>query len=171
MRFARSVVFPLLMLTGSVFISGCVQRPPAPQRTQLEIRQFQTREYESKSMKVVMKALINALQDDGFMVKNADKELGFISAAKETDVEDHGAAMMAQIFAGQQARYQKNSIVEASVNVSELGNLIKVRAVFQTKVIDNWGSPVTTYQVEDPAFYQEFFAKVDKSIFIEKQKF
>ena len=44
------------------------------------------------------------------------------------------------------------------------------RSVAMTVAPDNWGTPVSTAQVEDEKFYQDFFAKVDKSLFIEKEK-
>ena len=158
---------PILILF--LLIAGCATAPRVPPRTQLELREMQTRAYESKDTKLVMKAVINALQDDGFMVRSADRELGFISAAKEVDVEDATEAFMQQLFAGAAARYRKNSTIEASVNVSEFGRETRVRVVFQTKVVDNFNMPITTAQVEDPVYYRDFFAKVDKSVFIARQ--
>ena len=159
----------VLFIAGLFVFSGCVQTPPVPQRTQLEIREFLTRTYSSNNVKMIMKAVINTLQDDGFMIRNADKELGFISASKEADVSDQTEVIIASIFAGEQARYKKNSTIECSVNISELGKQTKVRAVFQAKVVDNFGSPVNTSTIEEPGYYQNFFSKVDKGIFIENQ--
>lgn len=117
-----------------------------------------------------MKAVINALQDDGFIIKAADKELGFITASKEVDVQDSSEVFWSQLLQGAQGRYRKNSIVEASSNISEFGKETKVRIVFQVKVIDNFGAPVDAKQIEDPVLYQEFFTKVDKSVFIERER-
>jgi hypothetical protein len=36
--------------------------------------------------------------------------------------------------------------------------------------MNNKGEVMTVKQVEDPKYYQEFFSKVDKGIFIEKEK-
>lgn len=148
---------------------GCVQIPSPPQRSQLEIRELQTREYKAKDLKQVMKAVIGALQDDGFIVRNADKELGFINASRELDVMDQNSAFWAKFFEGQNARYQKTSIIEASANVSEYGREVKVRIVFQAKIIDNFGVPIDSRTVDDPTTYRDFFMKVDKSVFIERQ--
>ena len=38
------------------------------------------------------------------------------------------------------------------------------------KIINNKGEVVDVKQVDDAAFYQDFFSKVDKGIFIEKEK-
>ena len=118
---------------------------------------------------MIMKAVINTLQDDGFMIRNADKELGFISATKEVDVTDQAEVVIGSIFAGSEARYKKSSTIESSVNITEFGRETKVRAVFQTKMIDNFGAPIGVSTIEDPTYYQDFFFKVDKGVFIEKQ--
>jgi hypothetical protein len=160
----------LLLLVLLIPLAACVQQPPVPQRTQLEMREIQTRSYPSKDIKMVMKAVINALQDEGFVIRNADKELGFISASRELDVEDRAEVVFSTIFGGDVPRYKKSSQMEASVNVSEFGRDTRVRVIFQTKILDNYGAPLTSHQVSDPFFYQNFFSKMDKSLFIEKEQ-
>ncbi|NLF24207.1 MAG: hypothetical protein GX589_00925 [Deltaproteobacteria bacterium] len=155
-----------------LLLTACAPMPPKPQRTQLQIREFQTRSYDNtKGQSVrVMKAVIDVLQDEGFIIKNADRDLGFITAAKEVDVEDPWASAFAYLGANNgQPRYSKNAITEASVNITEFGKQVKVRAIFQRKVLDNLGGTMGVQQLEDPRFYQDFFSKVDKGVFIEKQ--
>ena len=164
--FGAPVIAGLVALT----FGGCTPAVVVPPKTQLEIREFQTRTYSDRDIKLVMKAVINALQDEGYIVKSADKELGFVSAAKEADIEDKTSAFFARLLGGANARYTKNSIVEASANVSEFGKETKVRLVFQAKIVDNFGSPVSASMVEDAMFYQDFFAKMDKSLFIERER-
>jgi hypothetical protein len=119
---------------------------------------------------MVMKSLLNVLQDDGFIVKNANVELGLITATKEVDVENKGEAFFAALLAGRDARWKKNSVIECSGNVSEFGTQTRVRVNFQLKVMNNRGEVMGVQQVEDPNYYQEFFSKVDKGIFIQKEK-
>lgn len=149
---------------------GCVPMPPKPQQTQLQIREFQTRTYETKDTKMVMKAVLNVLQDDGFIVKNANVELGLITATKELDVENKGAALFAALLGGREARWKKNSVIECSGNVSDFCATTRVRVNFQMKVMNNKGEVVDVKQIDAAAFYQDFFSKVDKGIFIEKEK-
>lgn len=161
----------LVLILILISSSGCVQPPRVPPQTQLQIREFQTRYYENKDTLTAMKAVINALQDDAFIIKNADKDLGFIQATKELDIEDKGTAFAVTIFGGQNARWSKNSIIESSVNLTTIARQTKVRVIFQKKVLDNMGGAVSIEQIDDARFYQEFFQKVDKSLFIEKQNF
>jgi hypothetical protein len=158
------------IIITSLIIFGCATTPTTPPKTQLEIREFQTRDYDTSDVKMVMKSLLNVLQDDNYIVKNANVELGLLSASKEVDVESKGAAVMLTLLAGQNARWRKNSTIECSGNVTEMGKVCKVRVNFQIKTLDNKGGVVDVKTIEDPIFYQSFFAKVDKGIFIGKQK-
>lgn len=166
---------PCLLLLSLLFVGvGCAPAvPPVPAKTQLEIRQMQTREYSSPKggLRSVMKAVLNTLQDRGFMIKNADKELGFITAQKESDVEGQWSSIIAHLGAsnGQPARFRKSSLIECSANISEFGKDIRVRITFQTKTLDNLGGTMAVSQIEEPQYYQEFFSTVDKSVFIERQ--
>lgn len=158
-----------LFIFGLIII-GCTTTTPTPTKTQLEIREFQTREYDTNDVKMVMKSLLNVLQDDGYIVKNANVELGLLSATKEIDVESKGQAFLLVLLAGKDARWRKNSIIECSGNVTEMGKVCKVRVNFQVKTMDNVGAVREVKTIDDALFYQTFFAKVDKGIFIGKQK-
>jgi hypothetical protein len=70
---------------------------------------------------------------------------------------------------GPNANWRENSIVECTTNVSLFGSVTRVRANFAVKSMNNKGGVCDVYTIEDPKFYQEFFSKVDKGIFIEKE--
>jgi hypothetical protein len=173
-----SIIIMTLMLG---FLVSCTivtqQTDQSHQRTQLETREFQTRVFDTDDTKLVMKAMLNVLQDEGFVVKNAVTDLGLLSATKEIDLTRNRGSndFWSEFFESMSKRndnqniYKKFKIVEASVNVSEFGKQSKVRANFQAKVLDNAGNTVEVYQVDDPKYYQDFFSKVDKGIFIQKQ--
>lgn len=134
-----------------------------------------------------MKAMLNVLQDDGFVVKNAVVDLGLLTATKEIQLSSRPStsdSYWTEAFAGivlgrnqdrnrqqQDLRYNKFKQIEVSINVTEQGRRSKVRANFQAKILDNTGNPVDVYVIRDPKFYQDFFAKVDKGIFLQKQGF
>jgi hypothetical protein len=60
-------------------------------------------------------------------------------------------------------------ITEATINVSPFGKGVRVRASFFRKIFNNQGVTVASQELDDPLFYQHFFAKVDKSLFIQRQ--
>jgi hypothetical protein len=151
----------------SVFITSCVSSPQT-QRTQLQIRAIQTRAYEISESKLVLKAMLNVLQDDGFIVKTAVPELGLLTATKEIDIERMSESLPAFFFGGANARWKKNSIIEATCNVSNFRDKCRVRVNFSQKILDNLGGIIKIRQIYDQKFYQTFFTKVDKSIFIQR---
>jgi len=148
---------------------SCVTTNIEPQKTQLQIRQFQTRTYDVDSEIMVLKAVANVLQDEGYIITNAEADLGLITAQKEASIEDGTEKFFAILFFGANARYKKNSIIESTANVSQFGKQVKVRINFQLKAYDNRGDLITLGQIDDEQFYQDFFAKVDKGIFIQKE--
>lgn len=160
----------LLTIIGALILSGCLTQPPAPQQSQLQVRQYQTRAYETTDHTKVLKASMHALQDGGFIIKQANSDLGLLTAQKETDVQNDNAALILTLLAGSEARYQKNAIEEASVNVSEFGKKTKVRINIALKVLDNHGGVVSVAPVQDAQPYQAFFSTLSKSLFLADQK-
>jgi hypothetical protein len=139
-----------------------------PRMSQLQIREFQTRSFETADTLLVMKALLNVLQDDFYIIKNADAALGVVTAAKEVDVDDRG--FWGKALSDENDRWKKNAVVECSGTVSGHGRQTRVRVNFQVKTYDNLGAIMAVVQVQDQKFYQEFFAKVDKGVFLAKEK-
>jgi hypothetical protein len=158
-------LFIAVILTAS----GCIMPPPPPPRSALEIRAIQTREYPTKDSRMVMKALLNVLQDEGYVTKNAVSDLGLITASKEIDLESPGTAFLNTLIMGNEGSWEKNSVIEATANVSEFGRDTRVRVTFQKKVMSNRGLVMSIQEIDDPLQYQEFFSKVDKGIFIQRE--
>jgi hypothetical protein len=57
---------------------------PPPPKPQLAVREFQTRTYDTTDTPMVMKAVLNALQDEGFIIKNANDTLGLCTPASKS---------------------------------------------------------------------------------------
>ncbi|HUX80544.1 MAG TPA: hypothetical protein VMW10_12495 [Alphaproteobacteria bacterium] len=156
---------------GLVFLlAACTSQTKQPLKTQLEVREFQTRTFDTAKTEEVLTAVVEAFQDQGFMVKNVVPQVGLVSASREVDVEDHAQAAFQVFFMGQNAMWSKNAVLEATANVKTQNGKTKVRANFQEKVMNNHGGTDRVNTIEDPKFYQNFFDKIGKSIFIEKQK-
>lgn len=170
------LAIPMMFLVSCMVVNQARQET---QMTQTQIREFQTRYYDTNDVKLVMKSVLNVLQDDGYIVKNAVVDLGLITATKEIDLArskgkenefwEQFFLALANSNRNEREIYQKLKQIEVSVNVSEYGKQTKVRANFQARVLDNTGNVIRTYAVEDAKFYQDFFAKVDKGIFLQKQ--
>ena len=141
--------------------------------TQLEKRQFQTRTYDSSDKALVMKAMLNVLQDEGFIVYNANPLLGFIYGVKDFDTSDPNIDISKE-FGLSKARLNMNGVrvatVETTANVTEYGKSMRVRVNFKRKLLNVYGNAQFIDDINDENYYQEFFSKVDKAIFLQKQK-
>jgi hypothetical protein len=146
----------------------------APQQvTQLEKRTFQTRSYDNIDKATLMKAMLNVLQDEGFIVNNANPLLGFISGSKEFDISDKTIDVEKEFGIKKGALAWKGirvATIEATANVSEFGKEMKVRINFKRKLLNTYGNAQFIDEISDEKYYQDFFSKVDKAIFIQKQK-
>lgn len=163
------IVYITVGLLFAMSLAGCMSAP-VPQQSQLEIREYQTRAFDTTDQKQVLKALIGALQDDGFVISQANTDLGLLTAQKEVNVRNEGAAALLTLLGGNSATYQNNAIMEATANVSGFGKQTRVRLNVVQKIMDNKGGVMDVKPISDQKFYQDFFETVSKSLFIQGQK-
>lgn len=69
----------------------------------------------------------------------------------------------------QESTFPKTEIRDFTGNVSPFGKQTKVRVSFQRKVLDNRGQVVEVEPISDLEFYQSFFSRMDKSLFLQKE--
>ncbi len=167
-----SLIVFLLSLGGCgvAEIPGMVLGGKKKIKSQLEIREMQTRIFETNDAKMAIKVMLDVLQDDDYIIEQINTEMGFFNASKEANAEDGFEKAWDTFWWGGMATYKKNSIIDCTANVSEFGDKIKVRANFRVKFMNNRGGVESVNAIDNPKFYQEFFAKVDKGIFIAKEK-
>jgi len=129
-----------LMLSASLALASCATQGPevAGTGSQVQIRQIQTREYDTLNKAMTLRSVIATLQDLGFVIDKADAELGTVTAT----------------------RYDKYKM-RMTVTVREKGTQrVAVRA--NARIDEN--------TVDDSKTYQDFFAALDKSMFLTLQK-
>jgi hypothetical protein len=160
-----SIIFVFVLL----MFGGCTRRIPDTPMTQLQIREIQSRDFDTKDTRLVMKSMMDVLQDEGYVIKNAVLDLGLLNAEKNIDIENRAVATRASMWGGRHARWEKQLILEASANVTEFGDKTRVRINFQVKKIDNLGLPVSSATSLDAQHYQYFFEKVSRGIFLQQE--
>lgn len=102
--------------------------------SQLEVRQIQTREYDTLNKRDTLRSVLATLQDLGFVIDKADYNLATVTATKLQDYK-----------------------IRMTVTVSERsGERIAVRA----------NARFNETSIEDPRAYQDFFAVLDKAMFL-----
>ena len=165
----------LLVVAGLVVGCGHAARPL---QTQLEIRQYQTYAFDTPDSKLVMKGLFNVLQDDGYVVRNAVVELGLITATREIDLAPGRSGGQMDVgfggrFGGRPVELpipEKIEVRDFTGNVAEFGQQTRVRVSFQRKVLDGRGNLVVVAPISDPVFYQDFFSRLDKSVYLQRER-
>ena len=127
-----------------LLLAGCAAPTAAVTAggNQAELRQMQTREYQPLDRRSAMRSVIATLQDLGFVIDRAEYELGLMTA---TRFEEKAGPRI------------DNHIVRVTVTVTE-------RAEQRVTVRANARYGETA--IEDPEAYQDFFAALDKSLFL-----
>jgi hypothetical protein len=134
-------------------------------------RSVQTRTYTGQNPKTIMKTLLAVLQDDGFVVHYGNAELGLLDASKSVarlDDGDFNLDLPTRVRNEIAGATSGITTVEATANVSDLGDRVSVRINFQRRLTDN-GGRTRVAQVTDAKGYQEFFAKLDKGFFLQRE--
>ena len=188
----RSILFAASFLLAAVLnVSGCANvvsgaltsmRADAernaeaakqkPELTQLQIRELQTREYDSATKARILPVAIAVLQDGGYVIGNANAELGLLSASKQLhkkDVDDAGTAFMKGFFGMGMISTEEWSTIETNVTVTLFGDKVRVRMAARLSAMSTSGA--TQYeQITEPEFYQNFFTTMEKGLFIEREQ-
>ncbi|MCB2054878.1 MAG: hypothetical protein KDE35_11635 [Geminicoccaceae bacterium] len=143
-----------------------------PELTQLQIREMQTREYETDDTKQIQRVALAVLQDDGFVVANANTELGLLSASKnlhEKQVDDASTAFFKGFLGFWSISTEEWSNIETTLTVNPFGSRTRVRLSARLTAAGSDGS--SNYEaITEPEFYQDFFTKLEKGLFIEREQ-
>lgn len=136
----------VVVLVAALLTQGCAAPEPnqdllAPTEAQMKIRSVQTRTFDVQDRQQAMRGVITALQDLGFIIERANEPLGLVTAAR---------------FA--EPSYYDVLGVTVTVRPEAEGRMtIRANAIYNNKPI------------EDPKVYQNFFATLERSLFINKQ--
>lgn len=165
---------PILMAVLMVLLAGCANsvKPPS-----LALREYQTRTYEQKSNKEIFHAVLNTLQDDGFVIDVADIESGLVkgnvSGTKMNTRETLQKTAFTVLTYGVFLLFTDGNIddletVNATITISPYGESMKVRTSFVYRRDNPDGETVEHKQITDQEVYQKFFSSIEKSIFYDE---
>lgn len=85
----HAIVVALALGGGACATTSESLLPRAPQAP-LELRQAQSRSFETADAHLVLKAALNVLQDEGFVIREANAELGLVTAVMERHSTNQG---------------------------------------------------------------------------------
>ncbi|MEC4889692.1 MAG: hypothetical protein RI101_06480 [Nitrospira sp.] len=141
----RRVVRGVIAGAIAAMAYGCVPPQPdqgllAPTEAQMKIRSVQTRIFDVKDRQAAMRAVIAALQDLGFIVERANEALGLVTAARFAEPNYYDM----------------------------LGVTVTVRPQPDDRMMIRANAIYNNKPIEDPKVYQNFFATLERSIFVTK---
>lgn len=180
MHLHRPISLALLPVLVSVLsVGGCAGIPKEALQLSpesLQLRQLQTRRFETKDEQVLLSAGAGVLQDLGFTLDAAEPALGVIVASKDRSAFEAGqlaAGLLLAMF-GVYMPLDKNQKIRASLVTRPGGpesGRIFVRVTFQRTVWNDQGRISKTEPLDEPRFYQEFFERLSKAVFLEAHEF
>lgn len=166
-----------IVLCAGLVLSACATTIPkealqlSPES--LKNRQLQTRRFDTADETKLLAASAALLQDLGFNLDESETKLGVIVASKTRDAVEAqqvvGAIVITALFGGP-VIYDEKQKMRASVvtkPVGEHNQSIAVRVTFQRIVWNNQNRITKQERLNDPNIYQEFFAKLSESLFLE----
>ncbi len=185
----------LLFLILGGLLSGCVAMPKAEDFFKLtpesaKHRALQTRMFETSNEKELLSASAAVLLDLGFQVEESSTEVGVLRAAKERSAREYGQEIL-QVFIFLLGSFSgKAFIVPVDLHQQINATLVtrrsesdssrfSVRIHFYRMVWKGDGNsgdqniPPGQQRLEmiyDGKIYQQFFAKLSKSVFLEAHK-
>jgi len=167
-----------LAITAALLAPGCASSQP-PQRlpvTPIGIRETQTRFLENVNAADALKAVIDMLQDGQFSIERTDATLGLVVGTRSTSSKVMTAERQALKWVTAASTYglaalfpwsQVQTIqLEASVNVTPVGEGSRVRVTLQRKVLDQNGRLKKSEAVSDALLYRDLFEQLERSVFV-----
>ena len=159
-----------------------------------QYRALQTRMFETSNEKELLSASAAVLQDLGFQVEESAKEVGMLRAAKERSAREYGQeiaqgfafllSLVGAVFGGPitiipvDVHQQINATLVTRRSETDASRF-SVRILFHRSLWKGDGS-VGDHQIPpgeqslemivDGKIYQQFFAKLSKSVFLEAHK-
>ncbi len=135
----------ILACALAVTMAACTAPKPSPQllaptEAQTKMRAIQSRTFEVADKLVALRGVMAVLQDLGFVIERANEELGLVTGAK---------------FA--EPNFLDVVAITVTVRPQEGGKfLVRVNAIYNN------------VPVEDPEVYQNFFAALERSLFVNR---
>ncbi len=182
-----------LLLLGGVLWSGCGTSRATPESffqlapESAKHKAQQTRTFDTSQEKELLSASAAVLQDLGFQIKESASDLGILRAMKERGAREYGQEI-AQVFIMILGLFAQDVfIIPVDVHQQIAATLVThpvagdpsrftVRIIFHRVVWQGHGEAGDSHiapggqwmeMVHDPEIYQQFFAKLSKSVFLE----
>lgn len=165
----------ILLFVSTIILFGCAQKIPkealALTSESLKLRHLQTRRFDSKDEKALLAAGAGVLQDLGFTLDESETKLGVIVASKDRSAVETEQVISAILlaFLGVPVPIDRTQKIRASLitrpaETDEESTVVRV--TFQRIVWRDQRIISKTEPLNEPEFYQEFFDRLSKAVFL-----
>jgi hypothetical protein len=169
----KMIIIPFIALLA--MLGGCNTIPKgtlkiAPEA--LELRQTQQKNFSIEDAKI-MQAAVGVLQDLGYTIKDSESGLGLLVGEKDRDASTAGGIALSVLGAmfGARIPFDKQQKIKLSLVVSPTTvhskNEYRARIAIQ-RLVWNSDGHVRAETITDAKIYEEFFEKLAKAVFLEK---
>jgi len=168
-------------LAWLLLVSACATQIPkealrlAPES--LPLRQLQTRRFDTSDEKVLLAAGAAILQDLGFTLDASEPRLGVLVASKDRSAVEAGQvifSLLAAVVLRGPVPWDEKQKIRTSFVTRPAGTekpSVLVRVTFQ-RIVWNTAKEISKLEpLDEPRFYQEFFEKLSKAVFLEAHEF
>jgi hypothetical protein len=170
----QAVAISTIITLLSLALAACHYKIPknalALSPESLKDRQLQTRIFETDDEKMLLTASAAVLQDSGYTIEESEVSCGVIVSARDRDVTETGqvvGSIVLGVCLGAPVPWDVKQRVEASLVTKPIDDKrIAVRITFQHVIWNNHNQVSKREQINDPEIYEEFFAKLSKSLFL-----
>jgi hypothetical protein len=152
---------------------------PGYPQSPLDMRQVQTRAFDVTDARLVLKAALEALQDEGYVIREANAELGLVTAVMEWQSRKPNGSLRVLKWMAAIPTYGASLLVptgrhefstlEANVNVTQEPAGTRVRISLVSRVTEKNGTVRSVNPVRDPLAYQALLARLDKAVYLQKE--
>ena len=132
-------------------------------------RRMQTRRYDTTDEQRILDACVALMQDHDFHVEASEPQLGIlVGSTRKSALQFHQLALSATgTFFGFYVPYDTHQLLRLSIVTRPIEDQVTVRATFQRIIFNSGGMTPKREQLNDPKDYQEFFALLSRSLFLE----
>jgi hypothetical protein len=142
------------------------------EQSQVKLRAAQSRVFDTSDRRRTLEAVVDTLQDLGFMVEVLDEELGIVSGKKFEPLEgpgpgtdpfyhlynDQGLLIFTKTYRTWGPFWHRSDLVRLTVTVRKRN---------ESQLVVRASAQYYLRAVEDPAPYQKFFRTLEQALFLE----
>ena len=171
----RQLAFVLVALASCTLFGGCATSEAmlTLKPDSLQLRQQQTKRFDTGDEGSILTACAALLQDLGFKIDETEPAIGLLSGSKRRSAKDVKEivvkVVVGVLLGGQNIPYSDEQIMRALVVTKRAGSdkSHSVRVTFQRTVFNSDKRLSKMEDLQEPEMYQMFFEKLSKALFLE----